>query len=247
MSNATATATTTWTPDPSCFFCQGTGVEPVFESPCLRCSGEEARIARTWGGYDPSAAPAPAPRPQGQGGATSGSSTPALPSVDEVEALANWLAGQRWSTFAQDLAATWERTGRLSPRQYAAGASMRAKVEAKATERKAAEGDRAPLPEVPAGRYAVESEEGPLRFYRVDRPTEGRWEGYTFVKVLHGPDETPIRGKAAAAILAKIARDPKAAMIRYGLEIGSCGACGRRLTDEESRAAGIGPICAAKW
>lgn len=31
---------------------------------------------------------------------------------------------------------------------------------------------------------------------------------------------------------------------RNGRELGHCGVCGRTLTDEESRARGIGPICA---
>jgi hypothetical protein len=41
-----------------------------------------------------------------------------------------------------------------------------------------------------------------------------------------------------------IAEDPKAAMIRYGLETKECGRCGSPLTNDKSRAAGIGPKCA---
>lgn len=103
------------------------------------------------------------------------------------------------------------------------------------------------LPEVPAGRYAVTTEAGPLAFYRVSRPTEGRWAGRTFVAVQASDDEHPVRGQAAAAVLAKIATDPEAASRAYGREIGACGVCGRTLTDEASRAAGIGPVCAAKF
>lgn len=98
-------------------------------------------------------------------------------------------------------------------------------------------------PDVEAGRYAVETEEGHLAFYRVDRPTEGRWAGYTFLKVQASDELHPIKGAAAKAILTKIAVDPKGAMLRYGLELGHCGHCGRTLTDETSRAAGIGPVC----
>jgi uncharacterized protein DUF6011 len=101
-------------------------------------------------------------------------------------------------------------------------------------------------PEVPAGRYAVEHE-GTLKFYRVDRPTEGRWAGYTFVKVQASDDLYPVRGRAAASVLTAIAADPREAMLRYGREIGSCGHCGRTLTDDASRAAGIGPVCATKF
>lgn len=99
------------------------------------------------------------------------------------------------------------------------------------------------LPEVPAGHYAVDGEDGTLKFYRVDRPTEGRWAGYTFVKVQASDDLYPVKGGAATAILAKIAEAPVEAMTRYGQEIGSCGRCNRTLTDETSRAFGIGPDC----
>lgn len=98
--------------------------------------------------------------------------------------------------------------------------------------------------DVPAGRYAVDTEEGHLAFYRVDRPTEGKWAGYTFVKVQASDELHRVRGQAAKAVLAKIAVDPQAAMLRYGQEIGECGHCGRTLTDETSRARGIGPVCA---
>lgn len=95
------------------------------------------------------------------------------------------------------------------------------------------------------GRYAVEMD-GVLKFYRVDKPTQGRWNGYTFVKVQASDDLYPVRGASAKAVLAAIAVDPPAAMLRYGKELGSCGHCGRTLTNEVSRITGIGPICRAK-
>ena len=96
---------------------------------------------------------------------------------------------------------------------------------------------------MPAGRYAVDTEEGHLAFYRVDRPTEGKWAGYTFVKVQASDELHRVRGQAAKAVLAKMAVDPTAAMLRYGQDIGECGHCGRTLTDETSRQLGIGPVC----
>jgi hypothetical protein len=101
-------------------------------------------------------------------------------------------------------------------------------------------------PDVPAGRYAVEHE-GTLKFYKVDRPTEGRWAGYTFVKVQASDDWHRVSRETAAYVLATVAVDPREASARYGQEIGSCGVCGRTLTDEDSRAAGIGPVCAEKF
>jgi hypothetical protein len=98
------------------------------------------------------------------------------------------------------------------------------------------------------GRYALDDAAGALRFYRVNTPTEGRWAGYTFVDVMASDDRWPIRDKAQReAILAEIEADPMAALTRYGQEIGACGHCGRTLTDADSRARGIGPVCAARF
>lgn len=101
-------------------------------------------------------------------------------------------------------------------------------------------------PDVRGGRYAIERD-GTLKFYKVDCPTEGRWAGRTFVSVQASDEYHPIRNSTErASILQQIAADPKAAMLRYGQEIGSCGHCGRTLTNEESREYGIGPICRGK-
>jgi hypothetical protein len=101
---------------------------------------------------------------------------------------------------------------------------------------------------VPEGRYAVDGDDGNLKFYHVDRPTEGKWAGYTFVKVQAGDEYYPVKGKGPReAVLAKIAEAGiEAAMLRYGREIGACGHCGRTLTNPESRELGIGPVCRAK-
>lgn len=102
------------------------------------------------------------------------------------------------------------------------------------------------LPDVPEGRYAVEID-GVLKFYVIDKPTDGRWAGFTFVAVQASDDKYPIKSFASKlAILKLIAVNPREASERYGKELGACGICGRTLTDEESRANGIGPICAAK-
>ena len=49
-----------------------------------------------------------------------------------------------------------------------------------------------------------------------------------------------------AGILAAAA-DPHAAAVAYGHQTGSCACCGRELTNAESVALGIGPICRDKW
>jgi hypothetical protein len=124
-------------------------------------------------------------------------------------------------------------------------------------------------PVVPAGRYAlVDHEHEPerdsrggivnsdistgytrpvIRFYKVDTPTEGRWAGRVFVNQQVSDDYMPVKSPAIRdSILRRIAKDPQAAMLLYGKEIGSCGHCGRTLTNEDSRARGIGPVCASK-
>jgi hypothetical protein len=116
-------------------------------------------------------------------------------------------------------------------------------------------------PDVPAGRYALMGEQNPgpnhpnpndddtITFYKVDRPTEGRWTGYTFLSAgkggPHGEPEWIAIRKAdrKRALLEEIARDPGSAAQMYGMELGHCGVCGRTLTDETSRQYGIGPVC----
>ena len=104
----------------------------------------------------------------------------------------------------------------------------------------------ATLPDVPEGRYALDAE-GVVKFYKVDRPEKGKWAGWVFVKALASDNEYPIRNNAEKArILGEIAADVQGAFARYGLEIGACGVCNRTLTDEDSRARGIGPVCMEK-
>lgn len=100
---------------------------------------------------------------------------------------------------------------------------------------------------IPEGHYAVESLTGnnDLDFFRVDRPTEGKWAGYLFVKrVIGGRPNAPVRGATREkALRAIMEASPDKAKARYGQELGQCGECNRTLTDETSRALGIGPVC----
>lgn len=109
---------------------------------------------------------------------------------------------------------------------------------------------RTPFPKVPAGHYAVTSATGnnDLDFYRVDVPEDGKWAGCSFVKrIIGGHPDTPVRGAEAKAALQRILDEGvDAAGLRYGQEVGRCRKCNRHLTDDESRAAGIGPDCAAR-
>jgi hypothetical protein len=97
--------------------------------------------------------------------------------------------------------------------------------------------------QVADGRYAVE-EDGTLKFFKVKN---GNRPGFVFLDIQASDDWHAIRDLGRIRrVLATIAQDANAAMIRYGHELGECGRCGRTLTDEASRAAGIGPVCASK-
>lgn len=107
---------------------------------------------------------------------------------------------------------------------------------------------------VPGGYYAVDDKR-----YHVSTPSKGKWKGWTFLAT--GSDyhsrktiamvrpngtftaRTSDHGKAVYNVIAK---DPREAMAAYGKITGTCGKCGRKLEDEESRARGIGPVCAGK-
>jgi len=93
-------------------------------------------------------------------------------------------------------------------------------------------------------RYAVDIE-GTTKFYRI-KP--GYKPGFHFIDVQASDEYHPIRNRASkdAIIAAIVAAGPDDCMARYGQLIGSCGRCGRTLTDAESRAIGIGPDCLGK-
>jgi len=93
----------------------------------------------------------------------------------------------------------------------------------------------------PAGHYAVEYGDV-LRFYVV-KPGKGRWEGRTFLNRFRSDYMDRVGRDETAAVYAAINSDVEAARKRFSDETVCCYACGRRLTDAESRALGIGPEC----
>jgi hypothetical protein len=109
---------------------------------------------------------------------------------------------------------------------------------------------------VPDGKYAIvrtqEFAELPgtseIVFVKVDSPTQGRWKGYTFVKILSGGDnEIPVKDRITrTAILRALGANLLGAAQLYGKHIGKCSFCGTRLTDEDSITVGVGPDCFKK-
>ena len=122
----------------------------------------------------------------------------------------------------------------------------------------------APVPgaDVPAARYAVPAADGSWEFFQVDRPASGKWAGWTFVKRLTGApgdfSKSRLSRRDSDAVLARIAgaeyRDgdrvltgPEAAAVAFSREHGVCAACLAPLTDAESIARGLGPVCAGRF
>lgn len=102
--------------------------------------------------------------------------------------------------------------------------------------------------DVPDGYYAVDGPEG-MKFYRFRTAgPNATYPGRRYLKVQASDEFHPIRGHAAKAAILTAIRDtgPAASMVLYGQHIGSCGRCGRTLTDAVSRARGIGPDCWGK-
>lgn len=85
------------------------------------------------------------------------------------------------------------------------------------------------LPDVPEGRYAV-IEQDVIVLLRVDRPTEGKWAGWTFVR------ESPgglIRGPRRDALLGAIESDIEGAAAMYEAERKARGLLRRELRKRE--------------
>jgi hypothetical protein len=104
-------------------------------------------------------------------------------------------------------------------------------------------------PDVPEGRYALPNAAGDdVVFYGVDRPTRGRWAGYTFLKQLVGApgafDERRVPREREASVLAAIAADPAAAALRFSRHFTVCSRCLSPLSQVRSRATGFGSTCA---
>jgi hypothetical protein len=94
------------------------------------------------------------------------------------------------------------------------------------------------FPEIKDGRYAIPKDDGTLMFYSIKRGNS-----VIFVDVWASDARWPVKSsEERARILEAIKNDPDAGP-RFGREIGRCYVCGRTLTDETSRALGIGPVC----
>lgn len=119
----------------------------------------------------------------------------------------------------------------------------------KVSKRKTRTPTRLKYPYVPSGYYAVPdwTKNQTYKFLRV-KEGKGDWEGRIFVdEVIGGHPDAPIRGRLAVkALNAILAFGVEEAGIAYGTELHHCSECNRHLTDDMSRALGVGPECRTK-
>ena len=105
----------------------------------------------------------------------------------------------------------------------------------------------APTTDLPAGRYAVEGFDGTVMKYQIDKPVSGKWAGWTFVRDLATGDSIRDRDTKQAILDELEAAGHLESAKLYGKVTGQCGICSKTLTNPDSIAAGIGPICAQKF
>ena len=107
---------------------------------------------------------------------------------------------------------------------------------------------RARNSDVPDGYYALKNMPGhsnETTFYRLRTGRNAPWIGFQFIDQVVGHGKRyPVKGPAASKVRDVIKEQGiNEARQLYGQEIGACGRCGRELTDDTSRARGIGPDC----
>lgn len=179
-----------------------------------------------------------------------------------------WMEGaaERGFDFALSLMQAVTKYGALTEKQAAAVDRAISKQATRAAEAKAAAAD-APTIDMSTIVAMFETAIGngsKKPTYRAEgvvisrAPDHGKNAGALYVKTAGGeyqgkilPDSRFMATRDAAdttlPALQTIAADPGKAAVRYGRQVGACSCCGRELTDANSIAMGIGPVCAAKF
>jgi len=166
-----------------------------------------------------------------------------------------------WNDFAKSLVEQIDTKGVVSDKQMAAAERMLTKLVDNREVRAAKSGD--------IGMGAIEALFATAKANGLKRPAfvafdlrispapeTGRNAGAYYVK-LDGEYQGKIAGgrfiasgdaaEGTLATLTAIAADPAGSARKYGKETGICCCCGKELTDPESVANGIGPVCATRW
>ena len=193
------------------------------------------------------------------------------PADDRVSRLVKGLREHvSWNDFASSLVEQYDRKRSLSDRQLDAAERMLAKIAATRAAKAARDEARTQVPverlsaiHLMFGRAMDGGQKRPV--YRAAglvlslAPLSGRNSGSIYVKDAETGDyfgkidehlvyrAVHAAPEWAADALSRIARDPSTAAVEYGRETGRCSCCGRELTNPDSIALGIGPICKDRW
>jgi len=246
----------------ACHKCRGTGRFGHY-GVCYACQGRGGKTFKTPSAVRAARRAKAADRRDAQRVADGDAAEAALQASDPA-ALA-WIraAAGRGNEFGQSLLSSLRGYGSLTERQLAAVQ----KIVAQDAERAAARAADAQAPSArPAALPMPRTLDAVARFARVTvgdvsiakKNDEELWwlkSGDTLVgrltaegAVLFGKRirDAGLASTAIQAALEALEADPIAAIKAHGLATGSCGCCGRELTDPTSIALGIGPICAGK-
>lgn len=170
------------------------------------------------------------------------------------------IAHASTNDFAFSLDKQLLRTGTLSEKQVAAVTGILSRQSAAAATATAVEvGNVTKMQEAFASAIESGLKRPKMRlsgFVLKLAPATGRNKGAIYVtaadeymgKIADGTF-TPSRDCDAAkqAEIVALCADPLAAAVAYGQQTGQCACCGRELTDPESVALGVGPVCREKW
>lgn len=268
-----AKATSTVTYEEKCRDCRGTGVWRSYSGfssgDCFKCKGAGVRRYKTTTEQREKARAAAAAKRDARASEAAQQAADWL-AANPVEAA--WLQEPVRGdfTFHADMLDALRKYGHFTPKQEAAVRNAAAKSVARraqwAAEKAAREAGAATLSltKIRAGfDSALRHLKRPkLRVADVQfslAPASGRNAGCIYV--VRASDDTYL-GKITpedkfltsrecsaedSATVARVAADPAAAAIAHGHEYGQCACCGRELTNPESVARGIGPICADRW
>lgn len=179
-----------------------------------------------------------------------------------IEALTGMMG---WNDFARTMIGAYHQYGSLTERQVTACQNMIAKVAAKRAEKDAAKVDATG----PVDTSAIEAMFQTARDNGLNKlafraggltisPAKATSKNAGALYVKRGDDYMgkimggrfmPVSGADAGVLetLRVVAVNPSQAARDYGKRTGICCCCGRELTDPESIAAGIGPICESNW
>ena len=269
----TAKATSSVTYEEKCPDCRGTGVWRSYSGyssgDCFKCKGKGVRRFKTTAEQREKARKAAAAKREQQA-AEAYASAVAWLAANPAER--DWLleGKLRGFDFAISMYDALQKYGHFTERQEAAVRNAAAKSAARkaqwAAEKAAREEGAAVLSmaKIREG-FANASQHlkrPKLRIADVQfslAPAAGRNAGCIYV--VRASDDTYL-GKitpedkfltsrdctaADSETVARVAADPAAAATAHGHEYGYCSCCGRELTNPESVARGIGPVCASRW